>query len=196
MQNTPPQKLELAGLSLTPREIDSQTAKFDLTLSVGDAANKEQGLACSFEYNTDLFDHNTVGRMCSHFQLLLQGILANPERPLSTLPLMTEAERLQVLEERANTEKQDTDDLCIHQLFESQVQRTPDAVAAVCDDQQITYVELNHGANQVAHLLKKMDVGPGILVGLFLERSLDMVVALLGVLKAGGGYVPMTRPIR
>ena len=180
--------LELPGLTLSSLEMDSETAKFDLALSIADG---EQGLMALWEYNIDLFDAATITRMLGHFQTLLEGIVANPEQKLSDLPLLTAAERHTLLVEWNNTQVDYPKDICIHQLFEAQVERTPEAVAVVFEDQQLTYRELNRRANQVAHHLRSLDVAPDTLVGICVERSLEMVVGLLGILKAGGAYVPL-----
>ena len=181
-------KLELAGLTLTDLEVDSGTAKFDLTLNLTET---ELGLHGYLEYNTDLFDAATIDRMLGHFQTLLEGVVDNPDQPLSVLPLLTAGERRQLLVEWNDTQADYPQDRCIHQLFEAQVERTPDAVAVVFEDDQLTYRELNRRANQLGHYLRTLGVGPEVLVGICVERSLDMVVGLLGVLKAGGAYVPL-----
>ena len=188
LQNMPRTALELAGVTVTPLEVDSGTAKFDLTLSMAEAAG---ALAATLEYNTDLFDHDAIERMVGHFRILLEGIVANPEQRLSELPLLTEAERRQLLVEWNDTKRDYPKDKCVHELFEEQVERTPDAVAVVFEDTQLTYRELNRRANQLAHYLQKLGVGPEALVGVCVERSLEMVVGLLGILKSGGAYVPL-----
>src|SRR5262245_11294765 len=186
--NAPSSALKLEGLTLSPLNIDSETAKFDLLLSMQDGAERLRGL---IEYNTDLFDASTIARLLRHFEVLLKGIVANPDRRISDLPLLTEAERHQLLVEWNDTKKDYADDKCIHQLFEEQVEKSPNAVAVVFEGQQLTYGELNARANQVAHYLKKLGVGPEVRVGNCVERSLEMVVALLGILKAGGVYLPL-----
>ncbi|BAY46373.1 amino acid adenylation domain-containing protein [Scytonema sp. HK-05] len=187
LQNTPPQTFELPGLTLTPYDWDNVTSRFDLTLSISET---EQGLQGLWEYNTDLFDACTISRMSGHFQTLLEGIVANPEQHISELPLLTAAEHHQLLYEWNDTDADYPQDKCIHELFE-QLVRTPDAVALMYEEQQLTYQELNALANQFAHYLKTLGVGPEVLVGIFVERSLEMVVGLLGILKAGGAYVPL-----
>ena len=142
-------------------------------------------------YATDLFEASTITRLIGHFQTLLEGIVARPEARLSELPLLTETERRQLLVEWNDTSEAIPDDRYIHQLFEEQVTRSPEAVAVVHEGQYMTYDELNARANQIAHHLRSIGVGPEVLVGICLERSLDMVVALLGILKAGGAYVPL-----
>ncbi|AVH62573.1 non-ribosomal peptide synthetase [Nostoc sp. 'Peltigera membranacea cyanobiont' N6] len=188
LQNTPPGKLELPGLSLTRIEIENSTAKYDLTLSI---TENEQGLSGSLEYNSDLFDPATITRMVGHFVTLLEGVVANPEERISQLPLLTKVEQQQLLVEWNDTQADYPFDKCIHQLFEEQVERTPDAVAVVFEDQQLTYDQLNCRANQLAHYLRSLGVKPDTLVGICVERSLEMVVGILGILKAGGAYVPI-----
>jgi amino acid adenylation domain-containing protein len=187
-QNGPRQKLELAGLSLEELEFDTETAKFDLTLEMRE---EDEGLSCAFEYSTDLIEAETVARMAGHFQSLLEGIVADPRRRLSDLPLMCAAERHQLLVEWNDTAADYPRDTCIHELFEAQVDRTPAAVALVCRNRHITYAELNARANQVAHALRQRGVKPGVLVGTCVERSIEAVAGILGILKAGGAYVPM-----
>ncbi|MEH2268243.1 MAG: amino acid adenylation domain-containing protein [Nostoc sp.] len=188
LQNTPPGKLELPGLSLTRLEIESSTAKYDLTLSITES---EQGLSGSLEYNCDLFEQATITRMVGHFVTLLEGIVANPQQQISQLPLLTESEQQQLLVEWNNTQADYPSDKCIYQLFEEQVELTPDAVAVVFDNQQLTYQQLNCRANQLAHYLRSLGVKPDMLVGICVERSLEMVVGILGILKAGGAYLPI-----
>ncbi|WP_193196878.1 non-ribosomal peptide synthetase [Nostoc sp. MG11] len=186
--NTPPGKLELPGLSVTALEIENPTAKFDLTLLMTET---EQGLSGSLEYNSDLFDRSTITQMAGHFVTLLEGIVANPEERISQLPLLTQPEQQQLLVEWNDTQAKYPADQCIHQLFESQVEHTPDAVAVVYDNQQLTYEQLNCRANQLARYLQSLGVKPDTLVGLCVERSLEMIVGILGILKAGGAYLPL-----
>ncbi|BAY48986.1 amino acid adenylation domain protein [Scytonema sp. HK-05] len=187
LQNAAMESLKLSGLSLSPLEVETETARFDLTVSLTDT---EQGLIGVFEYNSDLFDTATITRMQGHYQTLLEAIVANPEQRLSNLPILTLAERQQLLVDWNDTQV-DYRYACIHQLFEAQVERTPDAVAVVFEEEQLTYQELNARANQVAHYLQTLGVRPEVLVGIYVERSLEMVVGLLGILKAGGAYVPL-----
>ncbi|MBR8840560.1 MAG: AMP-binding protein, partial [Stigonema ocellatum SAG 48.90 = DSM 106950] len=188
LQNAPMSVLELPGLTVSPIENDSGTAKYDLTLYMRQTAH---GLVGTLEYNTDLFEQSTVSRMAGHLQTLLSGIVANPQQRLSELPLLTELERQTLLVEWNDTSVEYPQQQCIHQLFEDQVKRTPDAVAVVFEDQQLTYFELNAKANQLAHYLRCVGVGSEVLVGICVERSLSMVIGLLGILKAGGAYVPL-----
>ncbi len=188
LENTPMPQIELTGLSATPLMTASTTAKFDLTLAMENTAT---GLVGWWVYNTDLFDSSTIERMTGHFLRLLEGIVANPKKRISQLPLLTQPEQQQLLVEWNNTQADYPQDKCIHQLFEEQVQLTPDAIALVFENQQLTYQQLNAKANQLAHYLRSLGVKPGVLVGLCLERSLEMVIGLLGILKAGGAYVPL-----
>jgi amino acid adenylation domain-containing protein len=188
LENTPRAALEFPGVTASPFDVDSGTAKLDLSVSVEEAAGS---LKAVFEYNTDLFEHSTMDRMMGHFETLLQSIVADPGRRLSELRLLTEAERHRLLVEWNDTKRNDRKDKCIHELFEEQVERTPDAVAVVFEDERLTYRELNRRANQLAHYLKKLGVGPEALVGLCAERSLEMIVGLLAILKAGAAYVPL-----
>ena len=180
--------LRLPGLVFEPMEFDLHWAKFDLSLTVSERSG---GLRASFNYDTDLFDEGTIRRMARHYQRLLEGIVADPGQPISQLPLLTEDERHQMLVEWNDTARGYPADRCVHQLFEEQVGRTPEAVAVVFENQQLTYRELNARSNQLARHLRSLGVGPEVLVGLYLERSLEMVFGLMGVLKAGGAYLPL-----
>ena len=184
----PVSDLELSGLTLSLLKVDRGTSKFDLTLHMIEG---KEGLKGIFEYNTDLFDDATIARMLGHWQTLLESIVADPGRRLLDLPILTEEERHQSLLEWNDTKRDYPKDKRIHELFEAQVERTPEAVAAVFEDKHLTYRELNHRANQLAHYLRKLGIGAEVLVGICMERSLEMVVALLGILKAGGAYVPL-----
>ncbi|MBE8964962.1 amino acid adenylation domain-containing protein [Nostocales cyanobacterium LEGE 12452] len=188
LQNAPMSALELSGLTLSFLESNSDNAKFDLSLHITETLD---GLIGSLEYNTDLFEGSSIQRMVAHLQTLLEGIVANPQQRLSELPLLTESERHQLMVEWNNTEVEYPQQLCIHQLFEAQVEQTPDAVAVIFKDQQLTYRELNTKANKLAHYLQTLGVKPEILVGICVERSLEMIIGLLGILKAGGAYVPL-----
>ncbi|NCR20497.1 MAG: amino acid adenylation domain-containing protein [Microcystis aeruginosa L111-01] len=188
LQNTPKSEIAMTGLTVTDLPPENTTAKFDLTLAM---VNMDDGLKGVWEYNTDLFESSTIERLSGHFLNLLGGIVANPQERISQLPLLTESETNQLLIEWNNTQVDYPEYKCIHQLFEEQVKRTPDAVAVVCSQQQLTYNELNCRANQLAHYLQSLGVKPDTLVGICLERSLEMIVGLLGILKAGGAYLPL-----
>ncbi|MCP4702330.1 MAG: amino acid adenylation domain-containing protein [Gammaproteobacteria bacterium] len=176
------------GLQLQPFEMPQQEGQFDLNL---ETAEKGKLLLGAFKYNTDLFDKTTIARMAEHFRTLLESIVADPRQHISELPLLSEAERRQLLTEWNDTQKAYPQDKCLHQLIEAQVERTPEATAVVFEDKQLTYGELNIRANQLAHHLQTLGVGPEVLAGICVERSLEMIVCVLGILKAGGAYVPL-----
>jgi amino acid adenylation domain-containing protein len=188
LQNTAPVSLSLPGLTATPVATDTGASEFDLALFLRDTPD---GLRGVWQYNSDLFDAPTIARLAGHFRTLLHGIVAAPDQPLSVLPLLTAAERHQLLVEWNATQADYPHDLCLHHLVEAQVARTPDAVALVFNDQSLTYRQLNARANQLAHHLQGLGVGPEVLVGVCLERSPDLVIALLGILKAGAAYLPL-----
>ncbi|NJK58779.1 MAG: AMP-binding protein, partial [Pleurocapsa sp. SU_5_0] len=188
LQNTPEVKLELPELTVMPFEVEHTKALFDLRL---DMTETDSGLEGFWEYNTDLFDGSTIERMSKHFQILLEAIAANPQQRVAQLPLLTQPERQQLLVEWNETERDYPKDKCLHQLFEEQVEKTPDAVALVFEQQQLTYRELNARANRLAHYLQSIEVGSGVLVGICIEPSLEQVVSLLATLKTGGAYVPL-----
>lgn len=187
-QNTPHHSLRRGDLDLEPLEIDTGTAKFDLLLSLEETA---QGIRGVLEYNTDVYEQATIARMVGHYQHLLEEMLAQPEQPITRLSLLTPEESRHLLVEWNATERPYAQDLCMHQLFEAQVERTPQAAALLFEEQQWTYRQLNERANQVAHFLRDLGVGPGKLVAVYMERSAEMLPALLGILKAGGAYVPL-----
>jgi aspartate racemase len=188
LQKTARQPLELPGLDLNLLEVDGDTAMFDLTPFLWE---ERDGLSGTLEYNTDLFDEATVGRMAKHLRTLLEGVVANPDQRLSELPLLSEAEERRLLVEWNETRAEYRRDSCLHQLFEDRVRCCPDAVAVVFEGQQVTYEELNRRANRLAHHLQRLGVGPRVMVGIYVERSLEMLIGLLGILKAGGTYVPL-----
>ena len=188
LERAPLESVNWPGLKLTQLELDSGTAKFDLTLYL---IENSTGLTARMEYNTDLFGAATIQRMLTHFKALLEGILAGPDKRLSELPLLTETERHRLLVECNRTQTAYPQEKTISALYEAQAARTPDAVAVVFGEQHLTYRELNQGANQLAHHLRKLGVQPDTLVGICLDRSLDLVVGLLGILKAGGAYLPL-----
>lgn len=186
LRNAPMPSLELPGLNLSLLEVERGTTQFDLSLDMEEVGER---LKASIEYSTDLFDAATITRMLGHLQTILESIVAHPDQSISHLPLLTQAEQQQFL--AWNDTKIAYPEVLIHQLFEQQVERTPDAIAVVCEDQQLTYRELNQKANSLAHYLQKLGVGADVLVGICVERSLDIIVAMLGVLKAGGAYLPL-----
>ncbi|BBA33066.1 putative linear pentadecapeptide gramicidin synthetase LgrB [Methylocaldum marinum] len=188
LQNTPAATLTLPGLTLSPLPLHGVAAKFDLTLVLSDS---EAGLHGVWEYSTDLFEAETIDRLGRHFDCLLRGIVADPTQRLSALPLLPDAEAHQLLVDWNATDTEYPKDRCLHQLFEARAEETPDAVAVVFEDQVLTYRDLDTRANQLAHHLRALGVGPDSRVALCVERSCEMVIGLLAVLKAGGAYVPL-----
>jgi amino acid adenylation domain-containing protein len=180
--------LEFSNLKAEALQVEAGVAHADLVMSLmedGDA------LSGKLRYNTDIFDAATIERMLEHFQALLKGAVADPDRRISDLPLLTDAERRRHLSEWNDTVSEYPRDKCVHELFEAQVERRPDAIALAVEDERLTYRELNQRANQLAAYLRKLGVGPETPVGFCLERSAEMVVGILGILKAGGTYVPL-----
>jgi amino acid adenylation domain-containing protein len=168
--------------------IEDQSNRRDVVFLV---CSKDEILKVTCEYDADLFESATITRQFGHFQTLLKGIVANPKQRISELPILTDAETHRLLVEWNDTARDYPKDKCIHELFEAQVERSPDAVAVVFEKQKLTYRELNQRANQLARYLKKLGVGPEVLVAICVERSLETIVGLLGILKAGGAYVPL-----
>lgn len=186
----PPQEqgLSLPGVNVTPYPRPHTTAKFDLTCTLREHDGMLHG---TLEYCTDLFETASITRMAQHFQILLEGIVKNPDHPVFHLPLLTDTDQQRQLIEWNGTMATSSQESTIAELFEAQVAKTPEAVAVVFDDEQLVYESLNTKANQLAHYLKKLGVGPEVRVGVCLERSVDLVISLLGILKAGGAYVPL-----
>ncbi|WP_202223231.1 non-ribosomal peptide synthetase, partial [Okeania sp. KiyG1] len=176
------------GLSFIPYSPVLFEGQSDLDLEMSEINSRLEG---AFKYNTDLFKQNTIERIIGHFQTLLEGIVAAPQQPVSHLPLLTAAEQQQILVDWNDTAVDYPHDKCIHQLFEEQVENNQNAIAVVFEQQKLTYQQLNSKANQLAHYLQKLGVGPEVLVGICAERSVEMVVGLLAILKAGGAYVPL-----
>ncbi|HPL30629.1 MAG TPA: amino acid adenylation domain-containing protein, partial [Anaerolineae bacterium] len=188
LQNAPLRVRELPGLTMRRVESSSGTAKFDLTLFMEEAGDRLGG---AVEYNADLFDAATIARFIGHFQALLAAAVADPDGRVARLPLLSEAERREIVHTWNDTTAAYPEGQCAHQLFEAQAQRAPQAVAATCTGRQMSYHELNRRANRLAHRLRALGVAPDVVVGVALERSLDLLVALLGILKAGGAYLPL-----
>ncbi|MGZ5581455.1 MAG: amino acid adenylation domain-containing protein, partial [Methylobacter sp.] len=186
LQNAPEEAPDLRGLNITPIESEHATAKFDLTLS---ADERDGAFVCNWEYNTDLFRQETIGLISERFQVLLEGIVAEPEQSIAQLPLLTVAEQ-QLLQAWNRTENDYPKDRTIADLFQIQAEKTPDAIAVVFEDRQLTYRQLNRQANQLAHYLLGLKTG-NCLVGICVERSLETIVGLLAILKAGAAYVPL-----
>jgi amino acid adenylation domain-containing protein len=210
LQNAPMDAIQLERLTLTPLALETNTAKFDLILAMTET---KDGLSGQWEYSSDLFEPETIERLAKLFETLLTGVAAHPEEKVQALPLIGEAERRQLLVTWNDTRATYPNDKCVHQLFEEQAARTPDAPAVVtsswflanaraarsADDralaqdreEHITYRQLNERANQLAHYLRSIGVGPEALVGICLERSPLLLVGILGILKAGGAYLPL-----
>ncbi|HLM56901.1 MAG TPA: amino acid adenylation domain-containing protein, partial [Pyrinomonadaceae bacterium] len=188
LQNAPSTALELKGLSVSLVPIHNRTSKFDLLLSMHEEGGALKG---TLEYSADLFDETTIERTLGHFEILLRSIAADCAQRLDGLRLLAADEERRLLFELNETGADYPLDHLIHQQFEAQAARTPDAVALVFEDQELSYRELNRRANQVAHFLRSLGVGPEVLVGVMMERSPEMVLSLLGILKAGGAYVPL-----
>ena len=175
-------------VALTQSEVDTGFIKFDLCLELDD---RPSGIVGRFKYSSDLFSADTISRMAGHLTVLLQGIVANPSRRISELPILTAAEHQQICVEWNETSADFPADLCLHQLVMAQAGRTPDAVALIDSNQQLTYEELDRKSTQLAAYLRKQGIAPETPVGLYLEPSCEMIVGLLGVLKAGGVCVPL-----
>ncbi|WP_009631985.1 non-ribosomal peptide synthetase [Synechocystis sp. PCC 7509] len=198
LQNAPMQPLELPGITLNPLQFEVTTTRFDLELHLWEQSyglsglweEKSEGISGFLAYNTDLFDKNTISQFLAHFQTLLTAIVANPDIPIADLPLLSDAESHQLLEEWNQTSCSYSDKL-FHQLFEEQAEKSPNAIALVFDNQTLTYQQLNHRANQLAHYLQELGIKPESLVGICVEKSLEMIVGILGIFKAGGAYVPI-----
>ena len=186
LQNAPAETLALQDVRVSSIGLEGHTAKFDLTVSIRESS---AGLRASWEYAADLFDAGTIERMAENFRVLLDGIAADPGTPIAQLPLLSASERHML------AQWNDTATPCpgigIHQLFEAQVRRNPEALALIEGDRRLSYGELNVRANRLAHQLSTIGVGPEILVGVCLERSIELVTALLAILKAGGAYLPL-----
>ncbi|MCA1681962.1 MAG: condensation domain-containing protein, partial [Actinobacteria bacterium] len=187
LQNTPSQAWALPGLDIDSVDLPMVTARFDIDVQFQEF---DGGLHGAINYNTDLFNPDTIKRMATHLQLLLAGIAADPNQPVSRLPMLTEAETQQVLHAWNDTDRE-VPSATLPELFEAQVRRTPEAMAVVTDDVSLSYAELEARANRLAHRLVRFGVRPECLVGLLMERSVDLVVAELAIVKAGGAYVPL-----
>jgi amino acid adenylation domain-containing protein/FkbM family methyltransferase len=188
LQNAPLPPMQMSGLEVELLEVEVETAKFDLTVSLSESEGELQGYV---ECSTDLFERETIERFASHYINLLESVVRQPNASLWELPLLSANERHQQLEEWNDTETGYNRALCVHDLFDAQAMLTPNTTAAVCDGISLSYAELNVRANQLAHHLRRHDVGPESLVGIMMDRSLEMLVAVLATLKAGAAYVPL-----
>lgn len=188
LQNAPRQSLDFDGLEVTRTPVDTEAARFDLSLKI---TERDEKLTAVYEYNADLFDRSTTERMAGHFESLLNAIVANPRERISSLPLLSAAETHQLLVEWNDTGSDYPKDTCIHRLFEAQAARTPDAVALVIGNREVSYSELDRRSEQLSRYLQANGVGPEVVVAICMNRSLEMIVGLLGILKAGGAYLPL-----
>lgn len=188
LQNTPISAQEVSGLTLRTFEFDSGTAQLDIFLSMSES---QQGLTGVLEYNTDIFDSTTITRLINNFQTLLESIVALPEQQISKLSPLTVTERSQLLFEWNQTHADYPQNVSLDQLFEQQVERSPDALALISQTEQLTYRQLNQRINQLAHYLQKQGVTKETLVAICLERLVEMVVGIIAILKAGGAYIPL-----
>ena len=187
-QSTPLSGVDIPGLTLDFLDIYTGRAFHDLTLELQDRMGRLVGW---FEFDRDRFEPEAMGRIAGHFERLLRAAIGDPDRWIAELALLSQGERRQVVETWNATQLDYPREICVHHLIEAQAARRPGAVALVFEDQVLNYGELNARANRLAHRLRALGVGPDTLVGLCLDRSIEMVVGLLGVLKAGGAYVPL-----
>jgi len=188
LQNTPQSLLALEGATVEMAESDPGTAKFDLSVFVFEEVD---GLKVQAEYNTDLFDRGTVTRLLEHYGVLLDEALRKPETRISDLPWLTPNERRRILVEWNDTARDYPRDRCLHELFEAQVRRDPDSLAVICETAQLTYAGLDARANALARRLSSFRAGPDVPVAICLERSVNLIVAIIAVLKVGGAYLPL-----
>ena len=188
LQDMSLESFALEGIKSTPEELVSQSSRFDLTLEL---IPVHDGLSARVEYNQDLFEDQTIERLIGHYECLLRAIVKQPDERLNSLTLLTPQEQTQLIVDWNQTEVPFPDKTCIHQIFEQMAQRFPEACAVVYGDKQLNYREVNQKANQLARQLRQVGVGPDKYVGLCLERSPEMIIGLLGILKAGGVYVPL-----
>ena len=188
LQNREQELVPFEGLEVDPVVVLPGTSKYDLHLLLEE---RSDGLGIWFEYDTELFDGETIERMATHFETLLGSIVAQPESPISQLPWLAEAERNQLLLEWNDTRHHYDPEQSLHGLFQAQATQSPDAIAVSFEDTTLSYTQLDQKSSQLARHLGSMGIGPGSLAGIYIERSLDMMVAMLGVLKAGAAYVPL-----
>ncbi len=176
-------------LGLEPLALAQQGAAFDLMMMVLNAGDR---VSVALQYSLDLFDESTIVSMADHFQTLLEGIVNNPECPIADLPLLSKQQQHVRLTQCNDTVAEYPRSMCLHEMFEAKAQESPNAIAIECNGQQLTYCQLDRQSNQLAQNLVKLDVGPDVRVGVYLDRSIQMMVGMLGVLKAGGAFVPLS----
>jgi amino acid adenylation domain-containing protein len=186
-QNSPSEEVTLHDLTLSEMDVNVAVSKYDLSLFVTEL---EDDIFAFIIYNSDLFDGSTIKRLFEHYQVLLEGIVADRQQHIDELPLLTEEEQ-RLFAEINNTRTEFPEGKRIHELFEEQASRRPEAIAVIYQGSELTYGELNEQANKLAHQLRRHGVGPETMVGLLMERSFDLLVGILGVLKAGGAYFPL-----
>ena len=179
---------DFGGLKVRPYDLHQQEGQFDLSLGLVDRGDTLVG---AFKYNTDLFDAATMRQLAGHYRQLLLAIVEQPQASIGALPLLSTSERIELLDAAGGHGQPAEDASLVHRRFELQADRQPDAIALTCDNDHVSYAELNRRANRLAHRLIELGVRPDSLVGLFAERSIDLVVGLLGILKAGGAYLPI-----
>ncbi len=188
LQNVPKRTFEVSGLSIERASVHQGTSILDMSWF---AFETDEGILLRVEYGTDLFDPDTIRSAVGHFENLLNGMAAQPDARIADLDLLGVAEKHKVIVEFNGTDEEYPSGHCLHELFERQAERTPDAVACQFGSKQITYRALNERANQLAHYLQRLGAAPGHRVGICVERSLDMMVGLLGIQKSGAAYVPL-----
>lgn len=188
LHNIPLPSLRMGDLTLEPLNLDWGMTRFDITLYMWES---EEGLAALYAYNADLFDAATIERFAAHFQMLLESAVTSPDQHVSLMPVLLESEVRQLLDAWNDFRLDVPKDLCVHQLFEAQARRTPNLPAVVFGARELTYRELNQRSNRFAHYLRKLGVGPDVIVGICLDRSEEIIVALMAAIKAGGAYLPL-----
>ena len=188
LQNTPNNKWELPGLTFEPFEIENGTSKFDLTLAMQDDVDSLGAVA---EFSTDLFDPSSIQRLLEHLEVILEGVVTNPDQKISRLPILTANERQQIIVDWNRTATDYPRNAAVPELFEKAVAKYPNSIAVSYGKSQITYSQLNEQANQVANYLRKLGAGTDVPIGISMERSIQMIIGWLGILKAGAAYVPL-----
>jgi non-ribosomal peptide synthetase component F len=188
MQNAPRETKGVSGVGMEAFGAESRTAQFELTVEMMEVGGRAGG---TIQYNTDLFDKSTIERMTGHLERILESIVENPKEEISRLEMMREEEKRQVMEEWNGTRKEYGERRCIHEMFEEEVERSRGAIAVVTEREEVSYDELNRKANQLGRYLRRKGIGAESLVGICVERSIEMVVGILGIMKAGGAYVPL-----
>lgn len=184
----PPMEICLEGCDVKSQKLHNQSAKFDMLAWLWES---DDGIRGTLEYNSEIFDHTTLERFSEHYQTLLENAVNNPDAPISDLNILSDSEYVKVTKDWNQTQSIFESPKTIHQLFEAQCKTNADKVAVICDDEELTYKELNEKANQLSHYLISQGVKNNALIGVCLERSLDMIVATLGILKAGACYIPL-----